>query len=92
MNLVGNLVADDFPALVTIEGNGIGIQIGNVLPPIPHFVEGSFKELVHEAVVGVLRIGSHSCKATHVVDLAENPHLHGIHHALGNKLLSVKPA
>ena len=92
MNLVGNLIADNFPPLVAVEGNGIRIEIGNVLTSIPHFMESPFQKLVHKAVVGVLRISSYSRKATHVIDLAENPHLHGIHHTLGNKLISIEPA
>lgn len=92
LNLVGNLVADNFPALVPVEGNGIGIEVGDVLPPLPHVVEGMLQKLVHKAVVGVLRIGSHTGEAPHVVDLAENAHPHGIDHALGDEVVPVEPA
>ena len=77
---------------MAVEGNGIRIKIGNVLTSIPHFMESPFQKLVHKAVVGVLRISSYSRKATHVIDLAENPHPHGIDHALGDEVVAIEPA
>ena len=55
-------------------------------------MEGVLQKLVHQAVVGVLRIGSHTGEAPHVVDLAENAYPHGIDHALGDEVVPVEPA
>ena len=92
LNLIGNLIRDDLPALSPVIRNRIWIQIADILSALPHVFQCLLQKLVHQSHVRVLRIGTDTGQASHCVLLSENPHLHRIDRTLRNEIVSIKPA
>ena len=86
------LVRDDLPAHLTVEGEGVGAEEGDELPLLAHVLEAFAHQAVGKAAPRVLRIGRHPRDAAHLQDLALDVDLHGVDHDLGGELVAVEPA
>ena len=89
---IGNFVGHHLPPLAPVVGDGVGVEVGEILPPGPHVGQGLLQQLVHQPQVGILRVSSHPGQAAHGVGSAKNARLHGVDRHLGDQGVPVKPA
>ena len=92
LDLIRNLVRNQFPALSPVIGDRIGVEIADILLFLPHVFQGLLQQLVHQAHIGVFRVGPHSRQAAHGIGLPKNLDAHRIDRHLGNQGVAVKPA
>ena len=92
LDLIGDFVRDDLPALATVIWNGIWIQITDILAMLLHVLECLLEKLVHQTHVGVFRVGSDSGKTAHGIGFTKNTCLHRVDCHLRNKIVIIKPS
>ena len=92
LDFIGNLIRDNFPAFPAVIRDGIGIKITDMLSLFLHVQQCLLQQPVHQAHVGILRIGAHAGQPAHAIGPAKNPHLHGVYRHLGNQVVPVEPS
>ena len=70
----GDVVGHDFPPLASVIGNGVGIEIGDILLRLAHLLQCKPYQVVHQAHAGEFGVGAHSRHAAHSEDAAVNVH------------------
>ena len=88
----GHLVRDDFPAVLAVEGDGVGAEVGNALLLVAHILQAFGDECADEPPARVFRVGGHARNAAHFADGAVDVHFHGVDDDLGSEVPFVKPA
>ena len=70
----GDVVGHDFPPLASVIGDGVGIEIGDILLRLAHLLQRKPYQVVHQAHAGEFGVGAHSRHAAHSEDAAVNVH------------------
>ena len=92
LDVVGDLVGDDLPPQVVVQRDGVGVEQGKALALLVHLGQALDHEPLHDAVAGVLRVGTHTGHKAHMVNGVVDVHLQRVDRELRDKVFSVKAA
>ena len=91
LDLISDLIGNQFPAFAAVIRDGIWIKVRNVLSFFSHIFQSLLQKAVHQSHIGIFRVSADSGQAAHIIGGSINIDVHRINSNLGYQVITVKP-
>ena len=92
LDVEGNLVGDDLPPKVMVQRDGVGVEQGEALALLVHLGQSLDHQPLHDAVAGVLWVGTHAGHKAYVIYRVVDVHFQRVDRELRDEVFAVKAA